>query len=83
MSGKILISCRQATEFISKNEEKKLTLSERIQLLIHLIICEFCKLFYKQNDFIINNVKEVSIEVDLLKQEQEEMTRIIDNSIDK
>ena len=79
MSGKILISCKDATNFISKKEEKKLNLLQRLQLTIHLIICEFCKLFYKQNNFLINNIKNLSTEESLTESEIKEIESKIDS----
>ena len=78
MSSKILISCKDATNFISKKEERKLGLLQRLQLTIHLVICEFCKLFYKQNNFLINNVKNLSNEESLTESEIKEIESKID-----
>ena len=46
------ISCKQATEYIIKKEEGKLTWSQRWTLWNHLVICRMCKLFNRQNKFI-------------------------------
>lgn len=43
-----IISCRIATELMSKSFEKKLTLKEEIQLKTHLSICKTCVLCLKQ-----------------------------------
>ena len=47
-----VIPCTQATYLISKKEEHALTLREWFQLLIHLIICEFCRRFLDQTKII-------------------------------
>ena len=49
---KWMISCKQATDFISRKEEGKLSPVQRMQLWLHLGVCTFCKLFYKQNKII-------------------------------
>ena len=46
------ITCKEATNFISLKEEKRLSIKQHIQLLLHLGICSLCKLFYKQNKII-------------------------------
>lgn len=51
----MMISCKEATHRISKLEEGKLSLPQRIQLWFHLAICVFCKTFYRQNKIIIRN----------------------------
>lgn len=48
------ITCKKATEFIVKKEEKKITFFQTIQLWQHFLICSLCKRFYKQNDIISN-----------------------------
>ena len=80
MNVKLLITCKEATNFISQREEKKLSFMEKIQLLIHLIICEFCKLFYKQNQIIINRVKNLSIDDSLTQEELEKIDRTLEDA---
>ncbi len=52
------ISCKKATDYISKKEEGKLTLFQRYQLWRHLAICSLCKRFDKQNKQIRANIME-------------------------
>lgn len=40
-----MISCKHATELISKAMEEPLTFKEKCSLEIHLFICEFCEQF--------------------------------------
>ncbi|CAN5655013.1 hypothetical protein BH10BAC2_BH10BAC2_01070 [soil metagenome] len=49
---KWMITCMEATNFISLKEEGKLSLKQYIQLWLHLGICSLCKLFYRQNKII-------------------------------
>jgi len=74
MNG-IMITCKDATLAIIRKEEKKLTFSERIKLAVHLLICKFCKLFEKQNRFLSNNIKNISLKDSLTSDELEEMGR--------
>ena len=43
-----MISCKRATELMSKSMEDSLTLTEEISLRIHNFICEYCEQFKKQ-----------------------------------
>lgn len=48
----LMISCKEATFLVSKQEEGKLTISKRIKLKLHLAGCKICKLFAEQSSFI-------------------------------
>jgi hypothetical protein len=61
--AKLTISCKEATLFISKKEEGKLSFKQRLQLWLHLGICGFCKLFAKQNKIIINTSKNIDLTI--------------------
>ena len=50
-----MITCKEATLYISQKEEGKLSWPSRIKLWKHLVICSICRLFAKQNDIIIKN----------------------------
>ena len=41
-------TCRRATYFIDKQDEKRLSWSELTELYLHLYICPFCRLYKKQ-----------------------------------
>jgi hypothetical protein len=40
-----MISCKRASELISKEADEPLTKIERLQLKLHLYVCEFCEHF--------------------------------------
>ena len=80
MSEKILITCRDATNFISQKEEGKISFNHRIKLAIHLLICKFCKLFYKQNKFLTQNFQNIRTEDSLTEEEQTKLTRTIEEN---
>jgi hypothetical protein len=48
----ITITCKKAVDYISKKEEGKLSLWQRVQLWRHLAICGLCRRFAEQNDTI-------------------------------
>lgn len=50
-----MISCKEATNFISQKEEGKLSLRQRWKLWQHLAVCTFCRLFNKQNNIFIKS----------------------------
>jgi hypothetical protein len=47
-----MITCKQATELLSKQMEKTLSLKERFNLYLHLRICVLCVQFGKQLQII-------------------------------
>ncbi len=68
---KMTISCKEATEFISKKEEGKLTFGQQLQLWQHLGICGLCKLFAKQNKIITKVAKDLQDHIQLSLSENE------------
>ena len=43
-----MISCKKASELISKSMEEQLSVREGVSLKVHLFVCEFCEQFKKQ-----------------------------------
>lgn len=43
-----MISCKKATELISKSMEEPLSTQEELALKVHLFVCEWCEQFRKQ-----------------------------------
>lgn len=83
ISDKIMITCRQATLFSLKKEERKISFLDRVKLAVHLIICEFCRLFEQQNKVLSHQAKHLHTDVSLSEAEKEEMERRIESSPDK
>ncbi len=52
----INISCKEATQLILKKEEGKLSIGQRVQLSLHLLICDLCKSFNLQNKWINKHI---------------------------
>lgn len=47
-----MISCKKATELISKRMDEPLSFKEEVSLKLHLFICEFCEKFSQQAGLI-------------------------------
>jgi hypothetical protein len=78
-----MISCKEATNYISRKEEGKLTIRQRWQLWQHLVVCTFCRLFYQQNKTIVKNIHhfEEHFQTTLMPEQKESLIRALENSI--
>lgn len=47
-----LITCREASHLISRQQDARLTLGERMQLRFHLMMCNACRRFAAQAEFL-------------------------------
>ena len=54
---KIQYNCREATYLIEKRQHVRLTIKERLHLVIHLSGCSVCRLFQRQSRMINRMVK--------------------------
>jgi hypothetical protein len=54
---KIQYNCREATYLIEKRQHVRLSIKERIHLLIHLSGCSVCRLFQQQSRMINRAMK--------------------------
>lgn len=52
------ITCKQAVDYIAKDEEQKLTMFQRFQLKWHLASCYLCRFFQHQNNIMNEGLKE-------------------------
>ncbi|WP_392423521.1 zf-HC2 domain-containing protein [Eikenella halliae] len=50
--GTIMLKCQQAAELISLQHDRPLSLWERWQLRLHLLVCSPCQRYQKQLDTI-------------------------------
>ena len=75
-----IIPCTQATFLISKREEHALTLREKFQLFIHLLICEFCRKFQKQTRIISREAKRLGSPESLSEVEKQNMRKLLNLS---
>lgn len=74
---KIFISCSEATFLMSKSEEHATSMKEKIELLVHLMICEFCRYFLKQTSFVTKQLENVSADEHLTEREKTDMEEMI------
>ena len=70
-----MITCKEATLSIVKKEEGKINLYDRFRLFIHLVICQFCKLFEKQNKLLSKSLFEQESKESLTDEEKAEIEK--------
>ena len=78
---KLMITCKEATRYISMKEERKLTPRQRFGLWLHLGVCSFCKLFMKQNKIIASVSKHIHEENETLTTAEKEKIVVAINSL--
>lgn len=61
----LIFNCRDATFLMSKKEEGKLTLVEKMKLSMHISMCSFCRKFEKQTYEIGKESRHVHAEDNL------------------
>jgi len=49
---KLKITCDEATAICDKSQYGEASLTEKLQLNIHLILCKYCKKYTKQNNLM-------------------------------
>lgn len=47
-----MMSCKKATELMSQSQDRELSIKERSLLKLHLTMCNGCRNYRKQLDFI-------------------------------
>jgi hypothetical protein len=52
-----MLNCNQTTQLVSQSLDRRLTLSERFELQLHLMLCKFCKRFSQQIQIMRVNMK--------------------------
>lgn len=72
-----IIPCTQATFLISKREDRGLSICERFQLLIHLMICKFCRRFLGQTRIISKAAYRVESEERLTVEEKVKLKEML------
>lgn len=53
----LFLSCLKATELIEKNFHVKLSITEKLQLKMHKMMCKACTNYKKQSTLIENGLK--------------------------
>ncbi|MGH2643027.1 MAG: hypothetical protein ACRDE2_03695 [Chitinophagaceae bacterium] len=52
LMNRLMLSCKKASALIIKREDFRLTRMEKIKLFFHLLLCDACHAFAKQNELI-------------------------------
>lgn len=47
-----MLSCKQATELMSQEQDRHLALAERVGLRLHVLICSACSNYRRQMAFL-------------------------------
>jgi len=54
----MMMNCREATRLMSEGQDRKLTLSENVELKFHLMMCKGCRNFSDQMGSLRSLMKE-------------------------
>ncbi|MDQ2917571.1 MAG: zf-HC2 domain-containing protein [Pseudomonadota bacterium] len=47
-----MLSCKEVSRLLSRGEDRRLALSERVKLRLHLLVCAACARFARQLAFM-------------------------------
>ena len=53
---KLLMTCKQACEAASAHHDHELGVTERLALRFHLLICRYCRAFYRNFAIIVSAI---------------------------
>jgi len=59
-----MMNCQQATRLISESQERALSLSEKVSLKVHVMMCSGCKNFSLQVPFLSQAMKAYAKGID-------------------
>lgn len=54
-----MITCKEATHLISIRDEEKLSLSTKLKLKLHLMLCKTCLYFAKHIEILKSSIKNM------------------------
>lgn len=78
--NKLMITCKEATMISVQKAEIGVSLNDRLRLFVHLLICQYCRLFEKQNKIIekllknwktskkLSNEQKIKLKVEIEKE---------------
>ncbi len=81
MIKKLMINCKDATLMSSMSEDSKLSFSDLLKLKLHLTMCKVCANFDSQVKLLIEAVKKIDSDVNLTKEEKEELKRMLNDNM--
>ncbi len=62
--GKIMLSCKEAAQFVSQELDQPLHKGDRFKMVLHLIMCRVCSCYRKQLNFLHGILGRVSSDFD-------------------
>lgn len=80
---RIIYNCKKATLLIEKKELGRISLREQFELRIHLVGCEFCRIYKKQSRAINVMVRELFNQATKENHLSEEFKKELQERIDK
>ena len=57
-----MLTCKDASQLMSQSLDRRLSLTDRMGLRIHLVICKSCQIAYRQLNFIHQFCKRIAAE---------------------
>lgn len=75
-----MITCKRATELISKSMEESLSLVERAELKLHLFLCECCEQFRKQVELLRGVLRKEGEQGALSQSAKDRMHQAVDKA---
>ena len=79
---RIMLSCDNATFFMTKKDYQKLSCKENVQLKMHLMGCKFCRTFNDQNVIISDKLRALEENppiATLSTEKKKEISEALDN----
>ncbi|WP_304131332.1 hypothetical protein [Ignavibacterium album] len=78
---KLLINCKEATMLSVQKAEINLSFTDRMRLFIHLLICQYCRLFDKQIKMIDTILSTWNTNKKLTNDQKTALQAIIDKEL--
>jgi hypothetical protein len=72
-----IVPCEEATFLISKRQDTALTVRERYALIVHLIVCKYCRRFLEQTRLLLTAVKELRSDERLTHDEKRKLQELL------
>ncbi len=80
-SKKLMITCKEATMLSVQKAEIKLTFQDRLRLFVHLLVCQYCRLFDKQIKLIDKLISNWKTDKKLSDTEKTHLQNIIEQEL--
>lgn len=60
-------NCQEISELASLSLEQKISLVQKTELKLHLLVCRHCRIFHKNNQILSNILKDYQNKDDISK----------------